>query len=86
MRTTVDIDAHLLKRLRVEARRRGVPFKEYLNGVLHRALHERREAPAESYRCPAFGMGAPLRPLDKALSLADALDDEDVVRDLALRK
>jgi hypothetical protein len=31
-------------------------------------------------------MGAPLRPLDKALALADAREDEEVARKLALRE
>jgi hypothetical protein len=31
-------------------------------------------------------MGAPQRPLDKALALADALEDEEVARELSLRK
>ena len=33
MRTTVDIDAHLLERLRSEAYRRALPFKQLLNRV-----------------------------------------------------
>lgn len=61
-------------------------FKEYLNGLLHRALNEPRGRQAEPYRCPAFAMGAPLRPLDKALSLADRLEDDEVARELLLRK
>jgi hypothetical protein len=86
MRTTVDIDAHLLKRLRAEAGRRGVSFKAYLNRVLHRGLEEPSPGDAEPYRCPAFGLGAPVVPLEKALSLAGALEDEEVARELALRK
>jgi hypothetical protein len=31
-------------------------------------------------------MGPPLRPLDKALALADALEDEETARELTLRK
>jgi hypothetical protein len=86
MRTTVDVDPHLLKRLRAEAHRRGVPFKELLNRVLHRGLEERPEPAARPYRCPTHAMGPPLRPLDKALALADALEDEETARELTLRK
>lgn len=85
MRTTVDIDAGLLKRLRVEARRRGVSIKELLGTLLRRGLEER--APARvPYRCPAFAMGEPLTGLDKAMQLAARLEDEETARDLALRK
>lgn len=86
MRTTVHIENYLLKRLRAEAHRRGVSFKEFLNRVLHRGLQERPAKGATPYRCPTFALGTPLRPLDKALALADALEDEEVARELTLRK
>lgn len=86
MRTTVDIDSHLLRRLRAQAHRQGVSFKEFLNRVLHRGMDERPAGGATPYVCPAFAMGPPLRPLDKALALADALEDEEVARELTLRK
>jgi hypothetical protein len=85
MRTTLDIDAGLLKRLRAEAHREGVAFKTFVNRVLRRGL----DAPAPvlpPYRCPCFNLGTPLRPLDKALALADALQEEEVARELTLRK
>lgn len=86
MRTTIDLDPHLLKRLRAEAHRRGVSFKELLTRVLRRGLEERPGPEATPYRCPTFPMGAPSRPLDKALALADALEDEEIARELTLRK
>jgi hypothetical protein len=72
-------------RLRDEAHRQGVPFKELLNRAVRRGV----EAPAaerDPYRCPTFALGAPLRPLDRALALADSLEDEEVARKLVLRK
>jgi hypothetical protein len=86
MRTTVDLDRHLLKRLRAEAHRRGVSFKEMLHRAVRRGLEEVPDTDAPPYRCPTFAMGAPLRPLEKALALADALQDEETARDLGLRK
>lgn len=86
MRTTVNIDGHLLKRLRAEAHRRGVSFKEFLSRVLQRGLEERPPDGTTPYRCPAFAMGTPLRSLDKALALADALEDDEIARELTLRK
>lgn len=87
MRTTVDLDPALLKRLRVEARRRGLTVKEFLAILLRRGLDE-RPAPRAPYRCPTFSMGDPgsRANLDKALGLAGDLEDEETLRDLALRK
>jgi hypothetical protein len=87
MRTTVDIETALLKQLRSEAQRRGVSFKDLLQGLIRRGLEDRpaRRAP---YRVPARSMGSPessIR-LDKALDLALALEDEEIARKLALRK
>lgn len=86
MRTTVDLDPHLLRRLRDEAHRRGVPFKDLLNGVVRIGLDERPAPRGKGYRCPAFSMGAPLRSLDKALAVADALEEDEVARELMLRR
>ena len=87
MRTTVDLDPHLLKRLRAEAHRKGIPFKELLTTILQRGL-EGPEASRARYRCPTYAMGAPLASLnlDKALDIAAALEDQEVVRKLRLRK
>jgi hypothetical protein len=88
MRTTVDIDAHLLKRLRAEAHRRGVSVKEFLAGILRRGLEERPARARTRYRCPAYSLGVP-NPgfdLDKALAAAAVLEDEETSRKLALRK
>jgi hypothetical protein len=88
MRTTIDIDTHLLKRLRAEARRRGVPFKELLSGVLRRGLDEPAPTRQARYRCPSYAMGTPERQydLDKALTIAAGLEDVETARKLMLRK
>lgn len=85
MRTTVDIEAPLLKRLRVEAKRRGVSFKDLLQGLIRRGLQE-LPAHRARYRVPARAMGKPEIGLDKALAIAAALEDEEVTRELLLRK
>lgn len=87
MRTTVDIDSHLLRRLRAEAHRRGIAFKELLQGIIRRGLAERPAATGR-YRGRTFAMGMPTQPisLDKALTLAATLEDDEVARELALRK
>ena len=86
MRTTIDIDSHLLKRLRDTAHREGVSFKALLQRVLLRGLGAPARVQPASYRLPTYSMGAALRPLDKALALADALDAEEVTRELAQRR
>ncbi|MBC8089348.1 MAG: antitoxin [Phycisphaerae bacterium] len=88
MRTTVDIEPQLLKRLRDEAHKRGVPLKDFLNGVIRRGLDERVSNPPTRYRLPTFNMGNPVdgRSLDKALALAAELEDEEEIRKLNMRK
>ena len=86
MRTTVDLDPGLLRRLRAEAHRRAVPLKQLLNQVIRLGL----DAPstAEPYHCPTFAMGRPASSvnLDKALQLAAGLEDEETAREMQLRK
>ncbi|HXG75931.1 MAG TPA: ribbon-helix-helix protein, CopG family [Gaiellaceae bacterium] len=86
MRTTVTLDPDLVARLRALARERGTSFKDTLNSVLRRGLAEQGGAP-RPYRLPTRRLG--LRPgidLDKALQLAAALEDDEIVRKLELRK
>jgi len=88
MRTTVDLDEDLLKRLRREAHRKKVPFKQLLNRLLRRGLDDRAGAPPAQYESPVFSMGQAVSriDLDKALRLADALEDEETARELERRK
>jgi len=88
MRTTIDLDTTLLKRLRNEAHRRGVPFKEVLAGAVRRGLADAGPRRQGKYRCPTFRMGQPAEhvDLDKALQAAAALEDEETARELAWRK
>ncbi len=86
MRTTVTIDPDLAAKLRRIARERGISFKEALNTML-RAGMGARAGTARAYRLRARRLG--LRPgidLDKALHLASALEDEETIRKLELRK
>jgi hypothetical protein len=87
MRTTVDIELPLLKRLRAEAQRRGISVKDLLQGMIRRGLEE-RPAQQRPYKAPSFAMGTPNRSidLDKALAMASGLEDEEIARELAVRK
>jgi hypothetical protein len=85
MRTTIDLDPYLLKRLRDEAHRQGIPFKQLLTAVLRRGLDT--ATPRSRYHLPTYSMGAPVRlDLDKALAIAGALEDEETARKIRLRK
>lgn len=88
MRTTVDLDPALLKRLRIAARRRGVTVKELLAQLLERGLDEQAATGARRarFRTPTFAMGRPYADLTKALDVAAELDDEETLRKLSLRK
>ncbi len=86
MRTTVRLDPDLAALLKKIARERGVSFREALNGTLRAGLASRTSR-AKPYRVRARPLG--LRPgvdLDRALALAAAMEDEERVRKLELRK
>lgn len=86
MRTTVTLDPDLAATLRRIAQERGISFKEALNTALRAGLGQQAGA-ARPYRVRARRLG--LRPgvdLDRALRLAGALEDEEIVRKLELRK
>ncbi|CAN5567182.1 antitoxin [soil metagenome] len=85
MRTTVTLDDDVAARLSQLMRERRITFKEALNSALRAGLHTRSEPRA--YRLPTYSMGArPGVDLDRALQLDAALEDEETVRQLELRK
>ncbi len=86
MRTTVTLDPDVAAQVRALAAQRAISFKEALNTTLRAGLAARRTS-RRPYRLPTRRMG--LRPgidLDHALRLAAALEDEEIVRKLDLRK
>jgi hypothetical protein len=85
MRTTVTLDPDVVAALQRVARERGTSFKATLNDAVRRGLSG--EPSRRRYRTPSRVMG--LRPgfdIDKALTLAAADEDAEIVRKLALRK
>ena len=88
MRTTLNIDDDILRRLKQAASQTGIPLREAVNRTLRLGLERLHpESVATPYRCPTFSMGFPPLPeLDKALELAARLEDEEIVRKLSLRK
>lgn len=88
MRTTLNIDDDLLRKLKREAERSRTSLTECVNRVLALGLERRHPATARKpYRQRTFAMGfPPIGSMDKALQLAAALEDEETVRELGLRR
>lgn len=87
MRTTVTIDPDVEALLAQAMKERGLSFKEALNAALRAGLLAgtagKRAAPV---KLPVFDLGAPLVRIDRAQQLADALEDDELVRKLQLKK
>jgi ribbon-helix-helix CopG family protein len=86
MRITVTLDPDVAAKLKAVARQRGVSFEQALNQAVRDGLAAGRcaERPFRLYTQP---MG--LRPsvsVDKASRLAAALEDDEIVGKLDLRK
>jgi len=88
MRTTLTLDNDLAAALRSEARRSGRPLKRVVNDALRAGLAARRAKAPRRYRLKPVRLGGVLPgiDLDKALRLADALEDEALAGKLELRK
>jgi len=88
MRTTVRLDDELLEQLKAQARRENVSLTRLLNRTLRAGMRAGQARPVKRprYRERPVSMGAPRISLDKALAAAAALEDAEIVRELALRK
>jgi hypothetical protein len=88
MRTTVTLDPDVEAILRKVMRERGVSFKEALNQSVRPGTGAAQgEKQGRGYRQMTYGMGfrAEFR-WDKALAMANAIEDEEIVRKLQLGK
>ena len=88
MRTTLTLDKDLALALRAEARRSGRPLKRIVNDTLRVGLATRRAPAGRRYRLTPVSLGGVVAgvDLDKALRLADVLEDDAIGRKLELRK
>lgn len=85
MRTTVTLDPDVEALLRKHMRQHELSFKQALNSALRAGLAGNGDA--APFSTPTFAMGFdPSLPLDKALRLAEQLEDEELVRKHATRK
>ena len=88
MRTTLTLDDRIAKALKSLAHRSGKPFKQVVNEILRSGLAANEAPPPKPYRLKAVSLGGVLPgiDIDKALKLASALQDEEIARELDLRK
>jgi Ribbon-helix-helix protein, copG family len=87
MRTTVTLDDDVAAKLKEEARRQRSSFKEILNSSIRRGLSAGTAGTTKPYRMRPRPLRArPGVDLDRALRLADELEDREIVRKISLRK
>jgi len=88
VRTTLTLEKDLALALREEARRSGRPLKRIVNETLRAGLAARKAPAGRRYRLSPVSLGGVLPgiDLDKALRLAEALEDEAIGRKLEMRK
>jgi Ribbon-helix-helix protein, copG family len=88
MRTTLTLDDDVAAELKREARKTGRPFKELVNDAIRAGMRVRNRPAPRRYVVKPVSLGGVAAgvDLDRALRLADALDDEAVRRKLELRK
>ena len=87
MRTTVTLDPDVEKMLQRSIRERGVSFKQALNEAIRAGMTRGRQPGTTRFVQKSYHLGpAPGFRWDKALAMADAIEDEEITRKLALRK
>lgn len=79
MRTTVTLDPDTEQIVRRAMRQRGVSFKQALNDAIRQGDPD-RAAVATPFRTKTAALGASRVSLDRALQLAGALEDDELVR------
>ncbi len=87
MRTTVSLDPDTERLIRDAMQKRGVSFKAALNDAIRAGLAPAKRSRAPKFTQKTFSMGAEQYfRWDKALAFAEAMEDEEILRKLSLRK
>ena len=88
MRTTVRIDDEVLQKLKEQARKENTSLTRLLDRTLRAGMQVSRKPGRRRQRRreQTHAMGVPRIKLDKALALAAALEDEEIVRKMMVRK
>ncbi len=87
MRTTVTLDPDVERLIRTAMRERGTSFKEALNQAVREGLIAKARPRKRKFIQRTYPMGA-LQNFrwDKALAVADAMEDEEIIRKMSLNK
>ena len=83
MRTTVTLDPDVAALVKKAMRERGRSFTDVLNEALRAGLGA--TSVEQQFDQVNYSMDEQIVPLDKALQLAGALEDEDLIRLLGVR-
>jgi|HubBroStandDraft_6_1064221.scaffolds.fasta_scaffold1055908_1 hypothetical protein len=85
MRTTVTLDPDVERLIKNAMRERSISFKEALNQAAREGLRNKEQKRPRKFVQKTFPMGAEqLFRWDKALSVADALEDDELSRKLSM--
>ena len=87
MRTTVTLEPDVERLIRDAMKQRSISFKEALNEAARIGLSGKAPRHAAKFTQRSFRMGETQEfRWDKALAVADAIEDEELTRKLTLRK
>jgi len=87
MRTTVTLDPDVERMLRTAMRERGISFKQALNDAVRTGLTRVRGLRKRRFVQKTYSLGSEQHfRWDKALALAEALEDGELSHKLAMRK
>jgi hypothetical protein len=88
VRTTLTIDDHIARALKERAHRLGKPFKQVVNETLRAGLSGAGARRTKPYKVKPAALGGvtPGVNLDKALALADTIEDQELRAKMQLRK
>ena len=87
MRTTVTLDPDVERLIKDAMRERSISFKEALNEAARLGLRGKERKRAQKFAQKTFRMGEGQEfRWDKALAVADAIEDEELSRKLTWRK
>ncbi len=85
MRTTVTLDRDVEALIATAMKERQATFKQVLNAAVRAGLGSKR--PRKAFVQKTFALGHDLNfRWDKALAIADAMEDEELSRKMSLRK
>jgi hypothetical protein len=88
MRTTLTIEDRIARDLKQIAHRSGKPLKAVVNETLRAGLAAQSQRKPKPYRLRSVSLGTARAGvnLDKALALADSLEDDELARKAEHRK